>query len=63
MSQLKGSVAGATTIKLVTPDVRAPSRSWSLAFLNQVFQIEVFFRRREKSMTGTNKSPDRRIIL
>jgi hypothetical protein len=33
MSQLQGSVAGATTIKSVTPDVRAPSRSWSLAFL------------------------------
>ena len=33
MSQPQGSVAGATTIKSVTPDVRAPSRSWSLACL------------------------------
>jgi len=32
MSQLQGSIAGTATIKLVTPDVRAPSRSWSLAF-------------------------------
>jgi hypothetical protein len=29
MSQLQGSVVGTTTIKSVTPDVRAPSRSWS----------------------------------
>jgi len=66
MSKPQGSVAGTTTIKLVTPDVRAPSRSWSLAFLDQVFQIEDFFGEiffGEKSMTGTNKSPDRRIIL
>jgi hypothetical protein len=65
MSKPRGSVAGTATIKLVTPDVRAPSRSWSLAFLDQVFQIEEFFGEIfcEKSMTGTNKSPDRRIIL
>jgi hypothetical protein len=36
MSKLQGSVAGATTIKSVTPDVRAPSRSWSLAFGGRV---------------------------
>jgi hypothetical protein len=27
-----GRIAGTATIKLVTPDVRAPSRSWSLLF-------------------------------
>jgi hypothetical protein len=27
-----GLIAGTATIKLVTPDVRAPSRSWSLSF-------------------------------
>jgi hypothetical protein len=33
MSQPQGAVARATTDQSVTPDVRAPSRSWSLAFL------------------------------
>ena len=33
MLQPKGAVVSATTIKLVTPDVRAPSRSWSLGIL------------------------------
>jgi hypothetical protein len=37
MLQPKGSIAGATTIKSVTPDVRAPSRSWSLAFLGKAW--------------------------
>jgi hypothetical protein len=32
MSQPQGSIVGTTTIKSVTPDVRAPSRSWSLVF-------------------------------
>jgi hypothetical protein len=33
MSQSQGSIVGTTTIKSVTPDVRAPSRSWSSVFL------------------------------